>query len=348
MLTGIPSMAPFSRRAFTLVELLVVIAIISVLVGLLIPAVQAARESARLTHCQNNLKQVGLATLQFHDATTAFPPARLRNREWDWTEGAQTCDSTQPSWLARILPYVEQTSAAKKWDLYGRFEQHEVAVRDYSPEIYRCPGRRNGPAESVIASQTIEQYVTYPCGCGGSEIVDLVGGAVGDYAGNHGDFTGGSYGMLTDYFRGGNGTGVIISSRPICRADRPADWADKIRLRHVVDGTSHTFIAGEMHVPAGRLAQAPENGPLYNGKDLVAFARIGGPSIPLARGPEDTVSGSMGFGSWHPESCPFVFADGSVRSIENLIDTLVLRSYTHRSDGEGVEEVKPDWIPGAI
>lgn len=335
-------------RAFTLVELLTVIAIIGVLVALLLPAIQASREAARLTQCANHLKQIGLATLQFHDAVQAFPPARLRNREWDWSEDGQTCDSTQPSWLARILPYIEQSAASSKWDVYGRFEDHDAALREFAPEIYRCPSRRAGTADSVIPSQTIERYVTYPCGCGGTEVVDLVGGAVGDYAGNHGDFTGGSYGMLTDYFRGGNGTGVIISGRPVCRFDRPADWADKIRHRHLVDGASNTFVAGEMHVPIDRLAQVPENGPLYNGKDLTAFARIGGPSVPLARGPEDTVSGSMGFGSWHPGICPFVFADGSVRAIENLIDTVVLRAFTHRSDGEGVEEVEPDWIPGGV
>jgi prepilin-type N-terminal cleavage/methylation domain-containing protein/prepilin-type processing-associated H-X9-DG protein len=337
------------RKAFTLIELLTVIAIVGTLVALLLPAVQSSREAARLTQCANNLKQIGLATLQLHDALGAFPPARLRNREWDWLDDPElTCESTQPSWLARILPYLEQAAAGKRWNVYGRFEDHELEVREFAPEVYRCPSRRMTVDDTVVPSQTMEVRVTYPCGCGGMEIVDLVGGAVGDYAGNHGDFTGGSYAMTTDYFRGGNGTGVIISSRPICRRERPADWADKIRLRHLVDGASNTFIAGEMHIPMGRLAQVPENGPMYNGKDLVAFARIGGPSVPLARGPDDTASGSMGFGSWHPGTCPFVFADGSVRVIENLVDTLVLRSYTHRSDGEGVEEVEPDWIPGGV
>lgn len=61
-----------------------------------------------------------------------------------------------------------------------------------------------------------------------------------------------------------------------------------------------------MRVPAGRLAQVPENGPIYNGRDLVAFARIGGPSVPLSHGPDDTAAGSMGFGSWHPGIFPFV------------------------------------------
>jgi len=334
-------------RGFTLVELLVVIAIVGVLVGLMIPAVQAARESARLMECKNNLKQLGLATLQFHDAMTAFPPARLRNREWDWSEGAQMCDSTQPSWLARVLPHLDENPAGRRWSVYDPYEDHVESVRNYAPKIFRCPSRR-GADEARIDSQTIEQTVTYGCGCGGTEIVDLVGGAVGDYAGNHGDFTGGSYGMPTDYHRGGNGTGVIISSRPICRFDKPAGWVDKVALKHVVDGTSNTLLAGEMHIPHDRLSQVPENGPLYNGKDVVASTRIGGPGVPLARGPEDAVAGAMGFGSWHPGVCPFVAADGSIRLIDNLIDTVVLRNLCHRSDSDGVEEVSPDWIPGAI
>ncbi|MBL9161615.1 MAG: DUF1559 domain-containing protein [Planctomycetaceae bacterium] len=334
------------RNAFTLVELLTVVAILGVLLGLLLPAVQSARENARRTECLNHLKQIGLGTLQFHDSLQSFPPARLRSRAWDW-ELEATCESTQPSWLVRVLPFLEESAAAKPWDLYAKFEEHRDEVREYSPEIYRCPSRR-AAADAVIPSQTVEQYVTYPCGCGGTEIVQLTGGALGDYGGNHGDFTGGSYGVLTDYYRGGNGTGVIISSRPVCRHQKPAGWLDKVSHKDLVDGASNTFLAGEMHVPIDRLGKVPENGPIYNGKDLVAFARIGGPGVPLARGPEDNVSGAMGFGSWHPGVCPFVLADGSVRTVENLIDTIVLRAFCHRSDGEGNEEVKPAWIPGAI
>jgi prepilin-type N-terminal cleavage/methylation domain-containing protein len=315
------------RSAFTLVELLAVIAIIGVLVALLIPAVQAAREAARFTQCRNHLKQIGLATIQFQESYAAFPPARLKTRSY--LEVA--CETTQPSWLVRILPFLEETAQAARWSVNGQYEDHPDDVREFIPSVYVCPTRRS-VNEAKIASASITRMVTYPCGCGGNETIELVGGAVGDYGGNHGDYTGGSYGDENDYWRGGNGTGVIVSSRPLCREDGPAGWIDKVRYKNLIDGASKTFLAGEMHIPFGRLAEVPENGPIYNGSDLPAFARIGGPGIPIANGPEDTTVPIIGFGSWHPGVCPFVFADGSVQVVEDQVDTVVLQSYCRRSD----------------
>jgi prepilin-type N-terminal cleavage/methylation domain-containing protein len=313
----------------TLIELLVVIAIIGILLSLLLPAVQSARESARATQCRSHLKQIGLATLQFYETYQAFPPARL------WWRGGQAefCETTQPSWLVRILPFLEEADQFAQWNVYAPFEHHPRALRETIPAIYVCPTRRS-VQEAKVDTGTVEQEVTYPCGCSGSVVVDRMGGAVGDYAGNHGDFTGGSKGEQTDYWLGGNGTGVIISSRALCSGGVPTGWIDRIQHKEILDGASRTFLAGEMHVPTGRLAEAPENGPLYNGIDLPAFARIGGPGIGLARGPDDRSIPIIGFGSWHPGVCPFVYADGSVHSIDNFLDTKVLRFYCNRFDGE--------------
>jgi prepilin-type N-terminal cleavage/methylation domain-containing protein len=319
---------PAARQlAFTLVELLVVIAIIGVLIALLLPAVQAAREAGRATQCRSNLRQLGLATLQFHDTHKAFPPARLKSRGWD----PPICETTQPSWLVRVMSFLEDEAQFAQWDVYAPYESHPGEVRDYIPSVYVCPTRRS-LHEAAIDSGNVELNITYACGCSDMLMIDLVGGAVGDYAGNHGDYTGGTYGEDTDYWLGGNGTGVIVSSRPLCRSNSPVGWIDKVRLQHLLAGVSKVFLAGEMHVPAGRLATVPENGPIYNGLDLPAFARIGGPGIPLARGPDDVSVTSIGFGSWHPGICPFVLADGSVQMIDNFIDTKVLQAYCRRAE----------------
>lgn len=323
-----PQRRPSVSRGFTLVELLVVIAIIGVLVSLLLPAVQVAREAARLTTCKSHLRNIGSATLLFYDSNSAFPPARLRARN-DYDENA--CESSQPSWLVRILPFLEEANMASDWDIYDDFGNHDATIREQVPSIYICPSRR-GIDQAVVPSGEYAQEFSYPCGCNSSHQVKFISGAVGDYAANHGDFTGGSYGEEYSYWRGGNGTGVIISSRPLCREERPTGWIDKVRMKDIVDGLSHTALAGEMHIPHGRLSQPPENGPMYNGSDLPAFARIGGPGIGLARGPTDDTVAVIGFGSWHVGVCPFVMADGSVKVVQNEIDSQTLGSMCRRDD----------------
>jgi hypothetical protein len=252
--------------------------------------------------------------------------------------------------LVRILPYLEEASEYQQWRVYEPFEQHSREAREFVPAVYVCPTRRS-VSEAVIGPTLTEQIVYAPCGCSGVITVELLGGAVGDYAGNHGDYTGGSKGEETDYWLGGNGTGVIISSRAFCTYPRSfskvppvaTGWIDKVRHKDVLDGASKTFLAGEMHVPFGRLAEVPENGPIYNGSDLPAFARIGGPGIGLSHGPSDVSIPIIGFGSWHPGVCPFVRADGSVQTVENFMDTQVLRQYCNREDGgDSGDATQPD------
>jgi hypothetical protein len=181
--------------------------------------------------------------------------------------------------------------------------------------------------------------VVLPCGCTFPGRT-IAGGALGDYAGNHGDLSPGSNGRPTDFYWGGYGTGVIISSRGVCEGDRPVSRYDRVRLADVVDGSSNTFLAGELHVPRGRLGQSPENGPVYDGTTFFSMSRVSGPGVPLARGPDDDLLGmeTYAFGSWHPGVCRFAFCDGRVAAVNTTVSTTTMERLCHRADGMVVPE----------
>ena len=328
------------RRGFTLVELLVVIAIIGILIAMLIPAVQQVREAARRTACVNKLRQIGLATLSFESAHQAFPPARLHPKA-DAVEPYHLGES-EPSWLVRILPFIEQDSLYQKWDLSKAYEDHPTDVISQALDLYICPSRRS--LEEAQSPSGIQKIIyRAPCGCGRSGVVDVVGGATGDFAGNHGDISPGAVGFPTDYYYGGNGTGVIISSQAVSRSNNATgppqlDWIDRIGHGSLNDGTSNTILAGELHVTEENLNKIPFNGPLFNGEDLNAFSRVGGPGVPILGPTENSRTGILGFGSWHPQTCNFVYADGSTHSLKSIIDTVSLGKLCNRADGQPLTE----------
>ena len=327
----------YRHFGFTLVELLVVIAIIGVLVGLLLPAVQAARESARAMQCQNNLHQLSLATLLFEDAHRAFPPARYQPRPG--LSDSNNCGGNQPTWLARVLPYVEQVAAEQKWNYAVPYAGHDADTRSFVSPIYVCPSRRAaGDAVGVgLIAGSSSTWITLPCGCQiqvPTSDAEYGPGALGDYGGNHGDLSPGAFGLPTDFYFGGNGTGVIISSRAKCQGDVPVDWIDRIKIKDISDGVSNTILAGEMHVPIGRLQEPGIDAFIYNGDTLFHSARVGGPSVPIVQDLRDDQNGLVSWGSWHRGGCTFALCDGSVRVISNSIDTDTLGKLCHRSDGQ--------------
>jgi prepilin-type N-terminal cleavage/methylation domain-containing protein len=322
-----------TKPGFTLVELLVVISIIGLLMALLLPAVQYARESGRATACLNNLRQIGLASSSFEAAHAAFPPARIYQRDY-LAEGFE-CGGEEPSWLVRLLPYLEQNHLFQRWDLDMPYVSHARETTTAVVATYLCPTRR-GASEAQSPETDVSIPVSLPCGCAGSVQVTVVGGATGDYAGNHGDPTPGAVGALTDFYLGGNGNGVIISSRARCRLVdgwlRPGAWIDRVQAKDVRDGLSNTVLAGELQVRPEDLNQIPFNGPIYNGQDLMASARVGGPGVPLATRIDSPPTPILGFGSWHPARCYFVLADGSTRGIDSGIDSQTLGYLCNRHD----------------
>jgi prepilin-type N-terminal cleavage/methylation domain-containing protein/prepilin-type processing-associated H-X9-DG protein len=324
-----------SRPGFTLIELLVVIAIIAVLIGLLLPAVQKVREAAARAQCQNNLKQIALATLAFHDTYDALPPARYALRP-DPSGPLPSAEPEFPTWLVRIMPFLEQTALAAQWNPRLEYSAHPAAAREAVVSTYLCPSRR-GPSQAVTPTQ-MGPPIVLPCGClfPGAPVF---GGAVTDYAGNHGDLSPGSAGLATDFYWGGTGTGTIVSSR-LPSSPSSTDWVDKVRLTGVTDGTAATFLVGELHVPRGKLAAVPDNGPAYDGSRFYNMSRVAGPGVPLAAGPDDDVFG-MGlyaFGSWHPGVVNFAFTDGHVTAVRTAVSTEVLERLAHRADGRPVPD----------
>jgi prepilin-type N-terminal cleavage/methylation domain-containing protein len=156
------------RIGFTLVELLVVIAIIGLLISLLMPAVQKAREAANRISCANNLKQIGLAMHHYHLDFGKLPPrARLAGP-------ADANRSAGATWAVLILPYMEQDNLYRQWDLSRRYYNQDDAARLTPVRNYFCPTRRSASdASSVSGDQAM---------LNGGSLGANVSGALGDYA----------------------------------------------------------------------------------------------------------------------------------------------------------------------
>ena len=322
------------RPAFTLIELLVAIAVIGLLVGLLMPAVGAAREAARRTQCISRIRQLGMAVVQHEAAFNVFPPARLQARPGDRDQ----CGGQEATWLVRVLPYLEEDSAYHQWDLYQPWYKQSDAARRVSTHMFLCPSRR-GLDESVVVREVAissRKKMRAACGCTYWVSVDEgveIEGVASDYAANHGDLSPGAFNEPTDFYYGGNGTGVLITSRPNCRGSEPISWLDRISAKDIRDGLSHTFLIGEKHIPLVEMGSFPADSPAFDGEYLPASSRLAGPGVPLARGMHDTETAGVSFGSWHADgACNFAMADGSVMTLANTTSTRILARYAHRNN----------------
>jgi hypothetical protein len=278
--------------------------------------------------CVNNLKQIGLATANFESSQRSFPPARLEAKPGVL---ATYCAGREPSWLVRIMPYLEEKAQYDNWDLYEAFEAHDKSIRSGVVSAFHCASRR-GPTTAETRNYETDPA---PCGCGGFR--KQVGGALADYVASHGHPGPTMNGGPDSFQWGGNGTGIITSSRAVCEDWKPVAWIDRIGVRHVKDGMSNTIVAGEKHIVLEELGAYPYDPPAYDGDVLQGFARIGGPGYPIAAGPSDTATDFLSFGSWHIGVCNFVFGDGSVHGLTPATDTEILGALCNRNDGTVVD-----------
>ncbi len=335
-----------SYRGFTLVELLVVIAIIGILIALLLPAVQAARESARRTQCSNNLKQIGLAVHNYHAAKDALPVTYVRQ---DW-----------PTWAVHILPYMEQDQIAELWEVQLRyFDQPNLTNQDRNPTnknlaSYYCPTRRppnffsvdNGGSDKDTASQNAASLTHRPGGL--SDYAVCHGTTVGTLEGN------GAFGIGMEPIEAIQPNGTLWTNTTQMFMSPPGTRITKFKhpthFGTILDGTSNTLMIGEKHInPEWRWGKNSDRS-IFNGQFARVFRRIAGKASQLTVAPSPLVSNTedswlgttpvqpsfQRFGSWHRGVCQFVLVDGSVRPIQNNISDATLGRLAERSDGQAV------------
>ncbi|QDU56676.1 Fimbrial protein precursor [Aeoliella mucimassa] len=316
-----------SRNAFTLVELLVVIAIIGILVALLLPAVQAAREAARRSACQNNVKQLSLAVLNFESQYGRLPEGALGRPPKDVNHAYPQVQPRTP-FIAFIFSFIEQNERADLWDPDKDSYSQDIAT--------------HGPL-AVMHCQS-DQQILYP----------TKQDAKGNYGINWGEWTYGQQLAPDPTDR----TQVIDKTKPYAPF-----WLEYgANIAHITDGTSNTLCMMEMRQAPTTDSGTPtfdRRGRIWN-DDVSSYQittryepnsttpdfaacpssasevlRMAEDGIPCTSNPGNAANtGYMSARSLHPGGVMVSFIDGSSRFISDDIDLTVWRAYSTKSRGE--------------
>ncbi len=291
---------PRPSGAFTLVELLVVIAIIGILIALLLPAVQAAREAARRSECSNHLKQMGLAFHNYHDVYHAFPDGGKNGCDTPTTPGSD-CSSdvykngpynrSDWSWPYQILPFIEQKT------VYDSTNNNTIYQTPIS--TFYCPSRRSA---QLYNSQAKVDYA----GCAGTTGSDgiLVRRGTGSL----------TFASIED----GTSNTMMLGEKQLNRGKLGETYDDNEPYVAAGWDTEIYRISGGFPATGSTVTEYPP-GPDSEHTSLTA---------------SDKYSGSSRFGSSHPGTFNIMLGDGSGRGISYTIDMEVFRCLCSRKDGK--------------
>jgi type II secretory pathway pseudopilin PulG len=326
--------------------LLVVIAIIGILVALLLPAIQAAREAARRSQCSNHLKQLALGCLQHHDTHKLLPSGGW---SWHWTGDPEMgFGREQPgSWLYHILPFIEEdalfqlgSDGAK--DTITAQQRTGAGQRDATPvTILYCPSRRPPRAYPKTAHPYDMYNATAP---------SPLQMSLSDYAGNVGPSTGNSKPENSQL-------GLKASGGPDPNIPMPSNFAwhpllahqqgvmyggSLVQIRQITDGTSKTYICGEKyHNPAAYEDCSDytdtEGAWTGNNDDTLRTGHLQPTQDQMGLRPQDYVA----FGSAHPGIFQMAWCDGSVSALSFDIELKLHRENCSRGDKESAPTLPP-------
>jgi prepilin-type N-terminal cleavage/methylation domain-containing protein/prepilin-type processing-associated H-X9-DG protein len=347
------------RSGFTLVELLVVIAIIGILVALLLPAIQAAREAARRSQCQNNLKQLGLACLNHEHTQKFFPSAGWG---WNWTgDPDRGYGADQPgSWAYNILSYMEETSVRDAGRGITNQTSKELAMKAAvgTPiPAFNCPTRRPAMAFPFVhgsgrLAENLKECKSGNCVVTRSDYQVNAGNV--NYSSNYGpnklnDTTYDWPYEPTPGFTGGADSKLPQSGISYQHS--------QVRIEQITDGTSETMMFGEKyknpdHYLDGTASNDDQSMFVGHDQDMVGYTylqRKSNKALPYIDnanfyfGPVQDRPGYDGgqpfrFGSAHPAGIHVVFCDGSVRSVAYDVSAKVFGLMGGRDDGVPVPE----------
>ncbi|MCA9026688.1 MAG: DUF1559 domain-containing protein [Planctomycetaceae bacterium] len=290
---------------FTLVEILVVIATIAVMVALLLPGVQRARETARAVQCKNNLKQLSLAVHNFHDVERAVPSMDLAD---NWA-----------TWAVLLLPYLEQNNRYQNWNLKQQyFSQPNDAGGNVA--TFRCPSRHRemdrGDSRFYFGTFTV---VTGPPG-------------LGDYAGSWGTQANASNGVFR---RATDLNGAMMVGNVSFPNTEITSWKHPVEFGDIADGLSNTLLFGEKYLDDESI-----EGSILNGNVQNTYVRVAGENnLIVGNSTDSSPIYDRRFGSKHSQVCHFALADGQVRAISKEINGRILQSLVELNDGD----VTPDF-----